>query len=129
MLYSNSMRAAVREEHPGMKFGQITQTIAAQFRSLDKNERSKWDKKAMKDRERYQREMADYSAPEDSDDDGGMSNKKKKKDPNAPKKALTSYMYFMNRNRASIKEKNPHASFGELARLVAAAFRELTPEE
>lgn len=38
-------------------------------------------------------------------------------------------MYFMNRNRASIKEKNPHASFGELARLVAAAFRELTPEE
>jgi len=129
ILYSNSRRAAVREENPGMKFGQITQTIAAQFRTLEGKEKRIWEKKSTKEKERYRREMANYSAPEESDDNGGGKNKKKKKDPNAPKKALTSYMYFMNRNRASIKEKNPEATFGELARLVAAAFRALTPEQ
>jgi len=131
ILYSNSRRASVREDNPGMKFGQITQTIAKQFRELQEKEKRPWEKKAAKDRVRYQQEMANYSAPVDSsdDDNGGTKKKKKKKDPNAPKKALTSYMYFMNRNRASIKEKNPDATFGELARLVASSFRALTPEQ
>ena len=39
---------------------------------------------------------------------------KKKKDPNAPKGALSAFMYFSKAKRPEIKEENPEASFGEL---------------
>ena len=39
---------------------------------------------------------------------------KKKKDPNAPKNALSAFMYFSKAKRPEIKEENPEASFGEL---------------
>lgn len=42
--------------------------------------------------------------------------KGKKKDPNAPKRAQSSYTMFMSKNRAAIKEANPEATFGELVR-------------
>lgn len=130
MLYSNDVRAQIMKENPGLKFGQITKEIAGNFRDLSEKERKKWDKKARQDKERYEREMADYSAPEESSDSDSYTGKKKrrKKDPNAPKKALSSYMYFMNKNRARIKEAHPDASFGDVAKLVAAEFRQLTPE-
>lgn len=54
---------------------------------------------------------------------------KKKKDPNQPKKNWTSYMFFTNAKRAEIKEKNPDASFGDLSKLVGAAFKKLSDEE
>jgi len=133
MLYSNHRRPQVMADNPGMKFGEVTKYIAAQFRELDSSTRKKWDKRSMKDKQRFQREMANYTPPDDStdsdDSDRVGKKKKRKKDPNAPKKALSSYMYFMNRNRARIKEANPDASFGDVARLVAAEFRSLTPDQ
>jgi len=38
---------------------------------------------------------------------------KAKKDPNAPKKALSPYMFFTQEHREVIKEENPGISFGE----------------
>jgi structure-specific recognition protein 1 len=61
--------------------------------------------------------------------DDSPTKKKAKKDPNAPKKALSSYMIYMSQNRARVKEKNPEASFGDLARLVSKEFKALSPEE
>ena len=44
--------------------------------------------------------------------------KKKKKDPNAPKNALSAFMYFSKAKRPEIKEDNPEASFGELVSIL-----------
>ncbi len=49
-------------------------------------------------------------------DEATPAKKKPKKDPNAPKKALTSYMIYMSENRERIKRENPDASFGDLVR-------------
>ena len=46
-------------------------------------------------------------------------NKKAKKDPNAPKKALSAYMYYMSENRERVKNENPGASFGDLVRAIS----------
>jgi hypothetical protein len=43
---------------------------------------------------------------------------KKKKDPNAPKKALSAYMFFAQANRDKVKKENPDATFGELGKLL-----------
>lgn len=51
--------------------------------------------------------------------------KKAKKDPNAPKKALSAFMIFSQENRQNIKDQNPKATFGEMGKLLGAAWKEL----
>ena len=53
-------------------------------------------------------------AADDSDNETPKKKAKKKKDPNAPKRALSAYMFFTNENRERIKGENPDAEFGQL---------------
>lgn len=51
------------------------------------------------------------------------------KDKNAPKRGKSSYLYFLDEARVTLKEKYPDKSFGDLARLAADAWKEVTKEE
>lgn len=53
------------------------------------------------------------------------SKKSAKKDANAPKKPLSTFMCFSREERAVIKEANPDASFGELAKLISNEYKAL----
>ncbi|KAG7087631.1 Non-histone chromosomal protein 6 [Marasmius oreades] len=55
--------------------------------------------------------------------------RKTKKDPNAPKRALSAYMFFSQDWRERIKTENPDASFGEVGKLLGAKWKELDDEE
>ncbi|KAK1231277.1 Non-histone chromosomal protein 6 [Marasmius sp. AFHP31] len=55
--------------------------------------------------------------------------RKTKKDPNAPKRALSAYMFFSQDWRERIKAENPDASFGEVGKLLGAKWKELDDEE
>uniref|UniRef100_A0A7S1X6A4 FACT complex subunit SSRP1 n=1 Tax=Tetraselmis chuii TaxID=63592 RepID=A0A7S1X6A4_9CHLO len=55
--------------------------------------------------------------------------KKAKKDKNAPKKAMSAFMMFSNKNRESVKEKNPEATFGEMGKLIGAKWKEMSDSE
>lgn len=63
--------------------------------------------------------MAKESKPRASKKDAAAGTKSKKaaKDPNAPKRPLSAYMIFSQAHRASVKEENPDASFGQLLAL------------
>ena len=50
-------------------------------------------------------------------------NTKKQKDPKAPKKNKSSYLFYCAENRDTIKNKNPDATFGEVAKLVSAEWK------
>jgi len=54
---------------------------------------------------------------------------KSKKDPNAPKRALSAYMFFSQDWRERIKTENPDAGFGEVGKLLGAKWKELDDEE
>ncbi|KAF9463329.1 high mobility group box domain-containing protein [Collybia nuda] len=54
---------------------------------------------------------------------------KAKKDPNAPKRALSAYMFFSQDWRERIKTENPDAGFGEVGKLLGAKWKELDDEE
>lgn len=90
-------------------------------------------------------QMADTD--EDEDDDAGFEDEKpkktkkrktpsdeatpvkkvgrKKKDKNAPKKALSSYMFFANTNRPIIKAASPDITFAEMAKKLGTLWKEL----
>ena len=73
---------------------------------------------------------------EDSDDDGTKTKRKKgkkaeaasppkkkaKKDPNAPKKPMTAYFFYMNEHRDRVKSENPDASFGDIVSIEERAW-------
>ncbi|THH16751.1 hypothetical protein EUX98_g9253 [Antrodiella citrinella] len=62
-------------------------------------------------------------------DKSEKSTKKAKKDKNAPKRALSAYMFFSQDWRERIKAENPDAGFGEIGKLLGAKWKELDDEE
>lgn len=54
---------------------------------------------------------------------------KKLKDPNAPRKSLSAFMLFSNDHRKIVKESSPDATFGDVGRMVGAAWKELKEKE
>ncbi|KAG0668140.1 Non-histone chromosomal protein 6 [Maudiozyma exigua] len=51
--------------------------------------------------------------------------KRKKKDPNAPKRALSAYMFFANENRDIVRSENPDVTFGQIGRLLGERWKAL----
>jgi high mobility group protein B2 len=121
-LYSNANRARVKEENSGIKFGRIAQILSEEFKAISTDERAEWDVAARKDKERYEREMEDYEPPSDLDE--GPS-KRKKKDPNAPKRNMSAYFIYSNATRSDVREANPEAKFGDIARIISANWKQL----
>ena len=101
--------------------------MARQFKELPDKEKIKWTKKADEDKARYQEEMKTYVPAEDPT--GGRGRKKAKKDPNAPKRNMSAYFLYSIDIRPSVKEQNPEATFGDIARLISAKFKELSDDE
>jgi len=134
-LYSNAHRARIRQENPDIAFGQVAKTLSIEFKAITPKERTKWDKKAAKDKERYLEEMTHYVPPdEDSDsDDGGVRKPKKKakakKDPNAPKRNQSAFFLYSNKARPQVKVDYPEATFGGIAKIISQQFKALNQKE
>ncbi|KAI7833298.1 high mobility group box domain-containing protein [Kickxella alabastrina] len=55
--------------------------------------------------------------------------KRSKKDPNAPKRALSAYMYFSQAKRKSVKDENPDATFGNIGKLLGEKWKAMSDRE
>ena len=97
--------------------------LSAQYKALTEAQMKKWTKKAEQDKIRYQEEMKHYVPMEDPT--GGGKRKKAKKDPNAPKRNMSAYFLFSVHIRPTVKEENPEASFGDIARIISAKYKAL----
>jgi hypothetical protein len=85
----------------------------------------KYTKLAEADKARYVEAMESYVPTEEA----GGKKKKAKKDPNAPKRNMSSYFLYSVHARPSVKEENPEATFGDIARLISKQFKALTDKE
>ena len=140
------VRAKLATENPTFGFGEIGRLVGQKYKELTTEEKEVYDNQASEDKERYEKEMENYTPPDaDSDDDedddvsskasgkktaGKKPAKKKvKKDPNAPKKGLSTYMLFCKDMRSILKEESPELTFGELGKLLGQKYKELSAEE
>jgi len=129
-LYSNANRARIKEENPGIAFGKVAQLLSKEFKKLDPDERAEWNDAATKDKERYQEEMKSYDPPSDEEDyGGGRRRKKAKKDPNKPKRNMSAFFLYSNAVRSTVKEENPEAKFGDIAKIISVQFKALSDSE
>jgi len=132
MIFSQEKRADIKKEHPEVTFGETGKLLGESWKKLSEEDRQKYKLQAAKDKVRYQKEMADYKQehPNSSEDEKPKKKRKKvKKDPNAPKKPCSAFFHFSKKMRATIKEQNPNASFGEIGKLIGAAWRELAADQ
>jgi len=67
--------------------------------------------------------------PKDSSKPKAVKGGKAGKDPNAPKRPLSAYMYYSQAQRNATKEANPEATFGELGKIMGAAWKSMSDDQ
>ncbi|KAI9929014.1 Non-histone chromosomal protein 6 [Aspergillus wentii] len=60
MFFANDMRDKVREENPGISFGQVGKQLGDRWKNLSDADRRPYDEKAAADKKRYEEEKAAY---------------------------------------------------------------------
>jgi len=123
--YSQAERPNVKINHPEASFGDVARILSAQYKALTEKDMKRFVKKAEQDKVRYQEEMKHYVP---MDDPTGGKRKKAKKDPNAPKRNMSAYFLFSVFIRPTVKEENPEAAFGDIARIISAQYKTLKPD-
>ncbi|KAL4810289.1 high mobility group box domain-containing protein [Aspergillus unguis] len=62
MFFANDNRDKVREENPGISFGQVGKMLGEKWKALSDKDRKPYDDKAAADKKRYEDEKAAYQA-------------------------------------------------------------------
>ncbi|CAF9929348.1 MAG: Non-histone chromosomal protein 6 [Heterodermia speciosa] len=69
MFFANEQRENVREENPGISFGQVGKVLGERWKALNPKQREPYEAKAKTDKERYESEKASYNAGGDEEED------------------------------------------------------------
>ena len=86
-------------------------------------EKDGWEKKARKDKARYEVEKAMYKGPWKV-----PANKRTPKDPTAPKRPMSAFLAFSNKRRAGLKREHPDATNSDLSKMLSKSWKE-APDE
>ncbi|KAI9851910.1 MAG: Non-histone chromosomal protein 6, partial [Thelocarpon superellum] len=70
MFFANEQRLNVRDENPGISFGQVGKVLGERWKALNEKQRQPYEAKAAADKERYETEKANYNAGDDDDESG-----------------------------------------------------------
>ena len=74
-------RECYKEGGKTLQFSEFSKECAEQWKKTAPPDRVRYDKQAEKDRDRYNREMADYRPPSDDEEGGGKRRRRKAKKP------------------------------------------------
>jgi hypothetical protein len=61
MFFANEQRDNVREENPGVTFGQVGKILGERWKALSEKQRAPYDAKAAADKKRYEDEKAAWN--------------------------------------------------------------------
>ena len=145
--YITSYLYFCQEERPKLKergMDNSGSALGEGWRGLTEEQKQPYEELAAADRDRYDREMAVYvakNAGADSVSGGKVHDntntttskdtkaKKKKKDPNHPKGATGSYIFFQNAARAKFTDEHPQATDREVCTLISQKWHSMTQGE
>ncbi|KAL5352643.1 hypothetical protein V498_10244 [Pseudogymnoascus sp. VKM F-4517 (FW-2822)] len=69
MFFAQEQRDNVREENPGISFGQVGKVLGERWKALNDKQRTPYETKAQEDKKRYEDEKATYNA--DAEEESG----------------------------------------------------------
>ncbi|KAL5118046.1 Non-histone chromosomal protein 6 [Pleosporales sp. CAS-2024a] len=68
MFFANQERDKVREDNPGIKFGEVGKLLGEKWKALTEKQRAPFEAKAAADKKRYEEEKAAYQACEEEEE-------------------------------------------------------------
>jgi len=69
MFFANEQREKVREDNPGIKFGEVGKLLGEKWKALSEKGRTPYEAKAAADKKRYEEEKAAYQAGGDDEEE------------------------------------------------------------
>lgn len=139
-LFAQAQTPKVKADFPD--FGTRSKHLGSLWKGLSDEDKKEWNDKAVAMKpvattpdstlQKKGSNKRSRKADAESDDSGETVSKKRKRNVDSksgPKRPRSAYMYFTQQNRADIKQKNPSATFSELAGLVSAAWNKMSAEE
>ena len=106
ILFCVDQRDKLKSENESLSATEITSRLGALWKSLPEKEKSKYQALSKKDKARYETDMSSYNPPESSQEEKGGRRSRVKAERTGPKRPLSSYMYFCQDRRESIKAAN-----------------------
>lgn len=82
-------------------------------------ERAHWEEEARKDKLRYYHEKEHYKGP------WRIPNKRTKKDPDAPKRPMSAFLHFAQKERALLKQQDPSLTFVDISKSLSKKWKSL----
>lgn len=138
ILYQNAMHEEFKRGNPNMTFGQLAKYTAYMYRNLSSEVKASWDTRAQEVMIRYKHQGGIFDPPQCRGACSVVVNghhsiktraKRKAKDPNAPKRALSAYVFFSNELRPVLTKQFPRIKFIETGRLLGERWRSLSFSE
>jgi len=111
-----------------LTFGEQSKQCSDLWKTLSEDQKKQYKELQEWDKKRFDHEMKDYVPPAGGKRKRGQK-VKRTKDPNAPKRALSSFFWFCNDERPKVKGLNPDYGIGEVAKELGKLWREISPSE
>jgi hypothetical protein len=103
---------------------EVAKLVSKAWKALPSEEREKWDRIAIRDKERFEMEKAMYKGPWKV-----PVSAKPTKDPDAPKRPMSAFLSFSNCKRSCVKRENPKVPNAGISRLLAKLWSDAPEEE
>jgi hypothetical protein len=115
-----------KKKYPGenVQVTEISKKCAEKWKTMNEEEKRRFNELAQKDAERYSAEIAAYGGEESI-----RKKKRAKKDPNAPKRALSAFFFFSNEKRPEVQAGHPEWKVGQVAQELGRMWKALTEDE
>ena len=131
IFFCTEQRPIIKKENPDMNTKEITSQLGVRWKALSEKEKKPYVKLAQNDKDRYDKEKADYV--DEEEDDEPVVEKKSKKEKNSSKKDKTrkksGYILFCQEERESMKEDNTDMTNQQITKELGAMWKALSPEE
>jgi len=124
IFFSKHCRDEHKRKFPMHSIGiaEISRRCGEIWKTMTDREKAPYYEMAEEDKERYETEMLDWRP-------GQMYQSADGRDPGAPKRYMSSYIFFSNDYRPIVREKDPTLTLPEVSRCLGIAWKNLTAEQ
>ena len=124
---SETVRADIKTDNPDIEAKGMMKALGDKWNSMSDEEKQPFVDEAAPDKARYMEEMKAYK--EAMGTHKRKKSKSKKPDNGKPKQPQSAFLLFSGEKRAAIKDANPEAGLGDVAKLIGKAWGEVSEED
>jgi len=132
MIFANERRGEIKLQFPTIKITEIGKKLGEHWNALTEEERKKYEEESRREHQRYLKEMEVWRIQYPNAIEPPRRRKKfggKLKDPRKPKRAMSSFMFFMNQKRPQVRQERPELKLQELGKVFSEKWKALNAEE